>query len=142
MVSGAGLNTIPPALVAECCIPPDAALEESPFVVTVPGKLCRPQLLTVLVTNAGVQGGAKVMASVVAHWLDLFLQISQRVGEIITENTHLIEFSVCRLDLLCSCKQPCLHCLPVLYTAVIAKTGLDHPYKVIKVSPSFCLPFQ
>ena len=65
--------------MTEGSVSPDATLEEPPIALTVPGKLLLPHFIAVLGTDAGVQGGAKVVARLVAHGL----KISHGIEEIL-----------------------------------------------------------
>ena len=74
-----------PALVAEGGVSSDAALEKASRLLARLGKLLLLQSFTVLGTNACIQGVLEHVAGLVAHWLQLGLNVGRWVLEVLPE---------------------------------------------------------
>ena len=74
-----------PALVAEGGVSSDAALEKASRLLARLGKLLLLQSFTVLGTNACIQGVLEDVAGLVAHWLQLGLNVSRWILEVLPE---------------------------------------------------------
>ena len=74
-----------PALVAEGGVSSDAALEKASRLLARLGKLLLLQSFTVLGTNACIQGVLEHVAGLVAHWLQLGLNVSRWILEVLPE---------------------------------------------------------
>ena len=116
-----------PALVAEGGVSSDAALEKASRLLARLGKLLLLQSFTVLGTNACIQGVLEHVAGLVAHWLQLGLNVSRWILEVLPE---VLKWHV-------SCPvQPghiqrvFLHLNPVFNTLVLVKTTGYHTWKI------------
>ena len=74
-----------PALVAEGSISSDAAFEKPPSLLAIPRKPVPLQSFTVLGTNACIQSVVEDVAGLVAHWLQLGLNISRWILQVLPE---------------------------------------------------------
>ena len=78
------LEFTPPALVAKCSIPSDAALEETSFCFAVFSKLVFLPLFTVASTNSCVEGAVQSVAAFVTHGEDFSVDVVLRVLQILS----------------------------------------------------------
>ena len=121
------MSALIPALVAEGGVSSDAALEKASRLLARLGKLLLLQSFTVLGTNACIEGVLEDVAGLVAHRLQLGLNVGRWVLEVLPE---VLKWHV-------SCPvQPghiqrvFLHLNPVFNTLVLVKTTGDHTWKI------------
>ena len=120
--------------MAEGSVSSDTTLEKPSPLLTSLGKTLLLQSFTVLGTNACIEGVLEDVAGLVAHRLQLGLNVGRWVLEVLPED---LKWHLFCPDQPCHIQCVILHLNPVFNALVLVKTAGDHSCKSLTFTDGF-----